>query len=82
MRDARGAAPPPTIAPGRERSRLSPRERQIALLIAQGLPTKAIAWRLGISVWTVSTYLRRIFARFGVQSRAAMIARLFEHGLL
>ena len=82
MRDAHGAGPVPPAAPARERSRLSPRERQIAVLVAQGFPTKAIALRLGISVWTVSTYLRRMFARFGVQSRAAMIARLFEHGLL
>ncbi|MDR7500331.1 MAG: LuxR C-terminal-related transcriptional regulator [Armatimonadota bacterium] len=50
--------------------------------MAQGLPTKAIARHLGISMWTVSTHLRRIFARFGVGSRAAMIARLFERGLL
>lgn len=62
--------------------RLSPRERQIAVLVAQGFPTKAIALRLGISIWTVSTHLRRLFARFGVSSRAAMVARLFEDGLL
>lgn len=62
--------------------RLSPREREIALLVAQGFPTKAIARHLGISIWTVSTHLRRIFARFGVGNRAAMIARLFEADLL
>ncbi|HEU5298659.1 MAG TPA: LuxR C-terminal-related transcriptional regulator [bacterium] len=62
--------------------RLSPREREIVLLVAQGYPTKAIARQLGISIWTVSTHLRRIFARLGVQSRAAMVARLFRDGLL
>lgn len=62
--------------------RLSPRERQIAVLVAQGFPTKAIALRLGISIWTVSSHLRRLFARFGVGSRAAMVARLFEDRLL
>ncbi len=67
-------SPPP-------RRPLSPREAQIALLVADGLPTKAIAMRLGISPWTVSTYLRRMYARFGVRSRAAMVARLFEVGL-
>lgn len=69
----------PSIA---QRRTLSPREAQIALLVADGLPTKAIALRLGISAWTVSTYLRRMFARFGVRSRAAMVARLFEAGFL
>lgn len=61
---------------------LSRREREIAVLVAAGLPTKAIAARLRISPWTVSTHLRRIFARFAVDSRAAMVARLFEQGLL
>ncbi|MGH2398451.1 MAG: response regulator transcription factor [bacterium] len=64
------------------RPALSPRERQIAMLVAEGLPTKTIALRLGISVWTVATHLRRVFARLGVNSRAAMVARLFESGLM
>jgi DNA-binding CsgD family transcriptional regulator len=68
-----------TVAP---RQALSPREMQIAVLVAQGLPTKAIALRLGISIWTVATHLRRIYARLGVNSRAAMVARLFESGLM
>lgn len=62
--------------------RLSPREREITVLIAQGLPTKAIGAALEISTWTVATYLRRIYARFGVRSRAAMVARLIDEGLL
>jgi DNA-binding NarL/FixJ family response regulator len=61
---------------------LSPRESQIAALVAEGWPTKAIARHLGISFWTVGTYLRRVYARFGVRSRAAMIARLMDEGLL
>ena len=62
--------------------RLSPRESQIAVLVADGWPTKAIARHLGISFWTVGTYLRRVYSRFGVRSRAAMIARLLDEGLL
>lgn len=69
----------PIVAP---RTALSPRERQIAVLVAQGLPTKAIALRLGISIWTVATHVRRMYARFGVSSRAALVARLFESGLM
>lgn len=61
---------------------LSPREREIARMIARGLPNKSIATALEISVWTVGTYLRRIFSKLGVSSRAAMVARLMECGLL
>jgi DNA-binding CsgD family transcriptional regulator len=61
---------------------LSPREREIAVLVAQGHPSKTIAAILGISVWTVMTHLRRVYARFGVQSRAAMVATLLTRGLL
>ncbi len=57
---------------------LSPRERAIAKLIAQGLPNKIIGDKLGISPWTVATYIRRIFAKIGVTSRSAMIAALMR----
>lgn len=56
-------------------SRLTGRELEIAVLVAQGHPTKNIAYRLRISEWTVSTHLRRIFAKLGVYSRAAMVYR-------
>ncbi|AZM52959.1 LuxR family transcriptional regulator [Streptomyces sp. WAC 01529] len=39
---------------------LSHRERQVLAHIAEGLSHKQVARRLGISVHTVSTYLRRI----------------------
>ena len=61
---------------------LSPREREIARMIAKGHPNKVIASVLDISVWTVSTHLRRIFAKLGVTSRAAMVTILFKRGLL
>lgn len=61
---------------------LSPREKEIARMIAKGFPNKAIAAVLDISVWTVSTHLRRIFAKMGVNSRAAMVARMSSLGLL
>jgi DNA-binding CsgD family transcriptional regulator len=56
-------------------SRLTGRELEIAVLVAQGYATKNIAFKLQISEWTVSTYLRRIFAKLDVDSRAAMVYR-------
>jgi DNA-binding CsgD family transcriptional regulator len=66
----------------RAASTLSPREQQIARMVAQGYPNKTIAAKLGISSWTVSTHLRRMFAKFDVRSRAALIARLLEEELV
>jgi len=60
------------------RSALSPREHEIAEMIGHGLPNKTIAANLGISSWTVSTHLRRMFAKFGVNSRAALVAKILE----
>jgi len=57
---------------------LSPREKDIARMIAAGSPNKMIAASLEISEWTVSTHLRRIFAKLGVSCRAAMVSKWFE----
>jgi DNA-binding CsgD family transcriptional regulator len=66
--------------PTREPVSLSPREQEIVRMVAQGYPNKMIAGVLTISSWTVCTHLRRIFAKLGVTSRAAMIARVMEEG--
>ena len=57
---------------------LSPRELQIARMVAAGATTRAIADALDISLWTVSTHLRRVFAKTGVGSRTEMVAELFD----
>jgi DNA-binding CsgD family transcriptional regulator len=54
---------------------LTERELEVATLVALGRPNKQIADKLHISEWTVSTHLRRIFAKLSVHSRAAMIYR-------
>jgi len=68
--------------PGRNRVQLSPREQEIVRMVAKGHPNKVIADVLNISSWTVCTHLRRIFAKLGVGSRAAMVAQLLEIGAL
>ena len=54
---------------------LSERELQIVELVAHGKSNKQIAKKLKISEWTVSTHLRRVFAKLKVDSRAAMVYR-------
>jgi DNA-binding CsgD family transcriptional regulator len=63
------------------RIQLSPREQEIVRMVAKGHPNKVIADVLNISSWTVCTHLRRIFAKLGVGSRAAMVAQLLELGV-
>ena len=67
---------------GRGRIQLSPREQEIVRMVAKGHPNKVIADVLNISAWTVCTHLRRIFAKLGVGSRAAMVAQLLDLGVL
>ena len=57
---------------------LSPREKEIVRMVSQGLPNKIIAGVLNITCWTVSTHLRRFFAKLGVTSRAQMVAHVLE----
>ena len=54
---------------------LTARELQIVTLVAEGRVNKQIADDLRISEWTVSTHLRRVFAKLGVDTRAAMVSR-------
>ena len=56
---------------------LTPRELQIVALVAAGNVNKQVADVLRISEWTVSTHLRRIYAKLGVDTRAAMVSRCF-----
>jgi DNA-binding CsgD family transcriptional regulator len=55
---------------------LSPRELEITRRVAQGESNQAIAGALHVSTWTVATHLRRILAKLGVTSRAAMAAEM------
>ena len=65
-------------APPHQTPLLSPREQEIARMVARGLPNKTIAAVLEISTWTVGTYLRRMFAKLHVTSRAALVAQLMQ----
>lgn len=54
--------------------RLSPREQQVLQQIADGMENKQIAKDLGLSEATVKTYLRGVFERLDVSSRAEAVA--------
>ena len=54
---------------------LSPREQEVLDLLAQGYLYKEIAERLNISIPTVNTYVRRVYEKLHVRSRAQAVAK-------
>lgn len=66
------------VAPAGPGESLTPREREIAFLVAQGRSSKEIAEALVLSVRTVDNHLQRVFTKLGVSSRADVKAALEE----
>src|SRR5205823_2018880 len=60
---------------------LTPRQRQVALLIAQGLTDRQIASRLGISVRTAESHTEQVRTKLGHTSRAQVAAWAAQSGL-
>ncbi len=55
---------------------LTPREREIALLVCEGHSNAEVAKRLSKSVLTIKTQLNSVFRKLGVESRAKLMAML------
>ena len=55
---------------------LSPRELAVARMVGEGLTDKQIAQQLGVELSTVRTYLKRTFAKLGVQRRGGLAAAI------
>jgi len=54
-------------------STLSPRECEVALVVARGLANKEIARELGLSEGTVKQHVHNIFLKLGMRSRHTLI---------
>ena len=61
---------------------LTPRELEVLQLLAQGLPNKLIAARLGISEHTAKFHVNAILGKLGVQSRSEAIVQAVRMGLV
>ena len=61
---------------------LTPREIEVLQLLADGLPNKAIAARLGISDQTVKFHVASITGKLGVANRTEAVRRAFQRGLI
>jgi DNA-binding NarL/FixJ family response regulator len=73
---SRGAASRTEVFP-----ELTPREREVLELVAQGRRNAAIAAALGMAAKTVANHLSSIFAKLQVTDRSAAIVRARDEGL-
>ncbi|MFI6943275.1 response regulator [Streptomyces sp. NPDC050418] len=72
----RTPAPEPGATP------LSTREREVLVLVARGTSNREIARELFISEATVKTHLTHLYAKLGVNDRAAAVAAAYDRGIL
>jgi DNA-binding NarL/FixJ family response regulator len=61
---------------------LTPRERQVLSVAAEGLTAREIAGRLGVRERTVTTHLARIYVKLGVGSRVAALRAAANAGMV
>jgi len=61
---------------------LTMREREVLLLLSEGLPNKLIARRLQISEHTVKFHVSSIYAKLGATSRTDAVSRGVRRGLI
>jgi len=61
---------------------LSPRERKVLALIAQGRSIPAMAAELFLAPSTVKTHVQRLYEKLGVSDRGAVVAEAMRRGLL
>src|SRR5262249_4937621 len=84
-RPAEVGAAEPAPGPDREGSKiasLSARERDVLMLLAEGLSNRRIAERLSISETTVRHHLTSIFAKLGVHDRLELLLYSYRQKLV
>jgi DNA-binding NarL/FixJ family response regulator len=61
---------------------LTPREYEVAILMAYGYTNQEVANRLVISVRTVETHRRHLMGKLGIRDRAGVVRWALDHELL
>jgi DNA-binding NarL/FixJ family response regulator len=81
---AKGLARPELSVPAASENadRLTPRQREILQMIAQGRSTKEIAYDLGLSAKTVETHRAQLMERLGIHDVAGLVRFAIRIGLV
>jgi PAS domain S-box-containing protein len=61
---------------------LSEREIEVLTLLAEGLPTKALAQKLSISPFTARNHIQNILVKLNLHSKAQAVSYAFKKGIL
>lgn len=56
---------------------ITPKEKQVLGLIADGLSTKEIAGRLGISFYTAQTHRRNLLSKMDVRNATELVVKFY-----
>ena len=60
---------------------LTPREAQVARMVADGMPSKHVAGRLAITEGTAKLHLHHIYSKLNLRGRVALVRYMQRHGL-
>jgi DNA-binding NarL/FixJ family response regulator len=67
---------------GTTRARLTPREREVLELVAEGVPNKTIAARLSVRLNTVRNHVQNVLNKLGAHSKLEAVAIATRAGLI